>query len=453
MSNDRRSTRSASTKEQMAEIDTNSDNALEAAIRKVLRSELGRITNEMATISQSVKDAISFANDAKAVAHDAKTLADEAKIVANDAKSAASLAHTEASKCSSEISSMKVSLVKCLKDQASLYESQLRMESFSRRNNLTFEGVPESTDEITSEKIRTILNKMGISPNVQMVACHRYGPRNQKFAKGPRCITVKFLQYSDRIEVWSKRRSILVNDESPRIWIKEDYPEEIERRRNILAPYLRAAYQGDPTNPGARISAYMTLDKLVVNNQTFTHDNINALPEYVKTRVSSPPCMKQSDDVTIFFTGQSPLSNFYESIFTQAGRRYLSVEQYLSHQKALLFDSPEVAEQIITMRDPKLMKQKVRRPKQFDGAIWIDKAPGILRTALEAKFIQNEHLKEALLATNDTIIGEANPSDLQFGIGMSLTNKHSLDNTKWRGANLHGETLMDVRSAIRKNEL
>jgi ribA/ribD-fused uncharacterized protein len=435
----------------MAEIDTNSDNALEAAIRKVLRSELGRITNEMATISQSVQDAISFANDAKTVAHDAKTLADEAKNVANEANSAASVAHIEASKCSSEISSMKVSLVKCLKDQASLYESQLRMEAFSRRNNLKFEGVPESTDEITSEKIRTILNKMGISPNVQMVACHRFGPRNQKSAKGPRCIAVKFLQYSDRIEVWSKRRSI--NDESPRIWIKEDYPEEIERRRKILAPYLRAAYQGDPANPVARVSAYMTLDKLVVNNQTFTHDTIDALPEYVKTRVNSPPCVKQSGDVTIFFTGQSPLSNFYESIFTQGGRRYLSVEQYLSYQKALLFDSPEVAEQIMTMRDPKLMKQKVRRPKHYDDAIWIDKAPGILRTALEAKFIQNEHLKEALLATNDTIIGEANPSDLQFGIGMSLTNKHSLDNTKWRGVNLHGETLMGVRSAIRKNEL
>jgi ribA/ribD-fused uncharacterized protein len=197
----------------------------------------------------------------------------------------------------------------------------------------------------------------------------------------------------------------------------------------------------------------MTLDKLVVNNQTFTHDTIDALPEYVKTRVNSPPCVKQSGDVTIFFTGQSPLSNFYESIFTQGGRRYLSVEQYLSYQKALLFDSPEVAEQIMTMRDPKLMKQKVRRPKHYDDAIWIDKVPGILRTALEAKFIQNEHLKEALLATNDTIIGEANPSDLQFGIGMSLTNKHSLDNTKWRGVNLHGETLMGVRSAIRKNEL
>ena len=195
----------------------------------------------------------------------------------------------------------------------------------------------------------------------------------------------------------------------------------------------------------------MTLDKLVVNSQTFTYDNVDALPEYVKSNVNSPVCMKQSDDVTIFFTARNPLSNFHECSFTVGDHRYVCVEQYMSQQKAILFGTPVIANQIMNMTDPKLMKQTVRRLKGYDDTVWESNAADFLQTALKAKFCQNDKLREALLATNDTTIGEASSSDLLFGIGMSLTNKHSMDKTKWCGANLHGVSLMAVRDAIKNN--
>ena len=137
-----------------------------------MRSELGPIITEMAAKSQSVKDAIAIANVTKSSSIDAKALAVEALTTSNDAKYTASLAKIAATNHASDISAMKASLSKCVKDQASIYENQLRMEAYGHRNNLKFEGISETPDEITSEKIRTILNKMEVYPSVQMVACH-----------------------------------------------------------------------------------------------------------------------------------------------------------------------------------------------------------------------------------------------------------------------------------------
>ena len=115
---------------------------------------------------------------------------------------------------------------------------------------------------------------------------------------GSRPTIIKFLKYSDRNDVWKNRRAL--KDEN--IWVKEDYPAKIEDRRKVLHPFLRAAYQGDPANPHAKVSAYMQLDKLILNNQPFTHDTIHKLPEYVKNPSQSTQSSRQNDDIMIFFT-------------------------------------------------------------------------------------------------------------------------------------------------------
>ena len=98
------------------------------------------------------------------------------------------------------------------------------------------------------------------------------------------------LQYSERHKAWNNRKSL----KGGNVWVKEDYPNEIEERRKVLYPYLRGAYQGDPANPQAKISAYMKYDKLVVNNQTFNHTNIMYLPEYIirPYKVNSMFCVR-----------------------------------------------------------------------------------------------------------------------------------------------------------------
>ena len=77
----------------------------------------------------------------------------------------------------------------------------------------------------------------------------------------------------------------------------------------------------------------------------------------------------------------------------------------------------------------------------------------VLQTALAAKFTQDESMKAALLATGDTVLGEASPTDIFFGIGLSLSNPMVTNQHKWRGNNLLGKTLMQIRTSISNDEL
>ena len=60
------------------------------------------------------------------------------------------------------------------------------------------------------------------------------------------------------------------------------------------------------------------------------------------------------------------------------------------------------------------------------------------------KFSQNEKLAEQLKALPGRII-EANPKDTFFSCGLALTDPLLEDQSKWKGDNILGEILMEVR--------
>ena len=205
---------------------------------------------------------------------------------------------------------------------------------------------------------------------------------------------------------------------------------------------------GDPDKPGNRISAFMRIDKLILNNQIYTTDSVQNIPASIKSRVEHPPATIKSGSVTIFFTKESKLSNFYPCQFEIEGLRFSSVEKYLCYKKALLFDSRDVASDLLTINEPKDLKRRVKRLPNFDADRWATEAGSILMNALLAKFSQNTDLRDELLATGDSLIGEACSHDLLFGIGLSLFNPNAMDSSRWRGENLQGQTLMKVRDQL-----
>lgn len=72
--------------------------------------------------------------------------------------------------------------------------------------------------------------------------------------------------------------------------------------------------------------------------------------------------------------------------------------------------------------------------------------------ALLAKFSQNEDLKEKLLDTGDAWLVECAHSDTIWACGIRLNEEERFDAAKWRGQNLLGFALMEVREILRRGK-
>lgn len=158
--------------------------------------------------------------------------------------------------------------------------------------------------------------------------------------------------------------------------------------------------------------------------------------------------MKQTDTHIFFYGGI--YSQWYNSSMTIDGIRYNCCEQYMMHQKALLFKDLTTAAKIMSTTSPKLQKQLGREVINYNEAIWDNRKIDIVFIGNLAKFSQNELLKSELLNTGNRQFVEASPYDTIWGIGMGLDNPLINDPTKWRGLNLLGQVLTFVRDTLRK---
>ena len=143
------------------------------------------------------------------------------------------------------------------------------------------------------------------------------------------------------------------------------------------------------------------------------------------------------------------LSNWYPSPFVLDDFRYDHVEQYLMAQKARLFHDAENYTAILKTDSPKVCKELGRKVANYDGVVWEQRRGEVLKTALRAKFTQNEDLKQALLATGNSILAEASPRDGIYGIRLTAEDAASLAPEKWPGQNLLGKALMEIREELR----
>ena len=65
------------------------------------------------------------------------------------------------------------------------------------------------------------------------------------------------------------------------------------------------------------------------------------------------------------------------------------------------------------------------------------------------KFSQNEIFKQKLLETGNRILVEASPVDKIWGVGLDENDENILDESKWKGQNLLGKALMEVRKMLK----
>ena len=121
-------------------------------------------------------------------------------------------------------------------------------------------------------------------------------------------------------------------------------------------------------------------------------------------------------------------------------------------EKARLFGDREMLQKIMEAVHPKEMKAYGRAVRGFDEEVWNRACREIVRRGNLAKFSQNPELWEFLKGTRKRILVEASPRDRIWGIGMGRTNPDAQCPLKWKGTNLLGFVLTQVRDELLERE-
>lgn len=148
--------------------------------------------------------------------------------------------------------------------------------------------------------------------------------------------------------------------------------------------------------------------------------------------------------------GNNVFSQWWKQNFLEETVNYNCMEQYMMSKKALLFDDKEVNDMIMNESNPKRIKALGRNVRNFDEALWDELKYTIVLNGNWRKFSQNKDLRDYLISTKDKILVEASPYDNIWGIGMSAQDEHADCADKWKGTNLLGFALTEVRDELRR---
>ncbi len=147
--------------------------------------------------------------------------------------------------------------------------------------------------------------------------------------------------------------------------------------------------------------------------------------------------------------GKQCLSQWWPCSFTIDKITYNNAEQFLMAEKARFFGDQGALSQILRAKDPAEAKNLGRKVKGFEDDAWEKKRVVFALQANEAKFRQNQDLRDYLLGTGQKILVETSPVDTVWGIGLVENDPRASDPEQWRGLNLLGFVLMNARSRLR----
>ena len=226
------------------------------------------------------------------------------------------------------------------------------------------------------------------------------------------------------------------------IYINRQYSEATEKERRKLHPILRAARK----NENYRGKCKMEGPALIIKGRNYTSGNLHQLPDDINGyRATSR--LDENEKVIGFFGELNPLSNFHLTQFNINGINYHSSEQFIQHQKCVLFADKGSEKMVLTAETPLECKTIARNIINFDPAVWKDNAKACCTPGILAKFEQNPWLSKLLISTNGYKLVES-CNDKEWGTGVPLHVPNALKSQEWHSQVLLGEILETVRNII-----
>ena len=311
-----------------------------------------------------------------------------------------------------------------------------RVDTYSKKKNLIFEGVPELDGgrEDVGKTIWGLFDQLNIDKGMDLDACYRQGNFNKNRT---RPIVISFQKQTDRDLVYAKRTNLRKTQDYRQVWVNEDLGQASKKTRNLIRMIEKQAHaEGIDCKTGK----YMVL----INREKFTGNNLNELPSPLH-----PSGLKQIelDKDTIAYQSQyAPFSNMYPTTIVIGQYKFISLEQAFQFLKAKLLNKLLAAMRIYHSRDQVEIKQIGDELGTSDQ--WETKKFDIMYVCLRKKFDQNVELRNMLLATGNRELVEATPNRL-WGCGATLSS-NLLRRHEWPGENKQGKILMTVREEIRR---
>ena len=114
-----------------------------------------------------------------------------------------------------------------------------------------------------------------------------------------------------------------------------------------------------------------------------------------------------------------------------------------------MFRKYDLADQIMKTEDAaKCKKIAGQKFPEFDSDLWNQTCVPIVKRGVKAKFSQNEYILHKLLNTGNALLAECSPYDKKWGIGIDINDPDRYVIAKWKGQNLLGRILMEVREEL-----
>jgi len=159
--------------------------------------------------------------------------------------------------------------------------------------------------------------------------------------------------------------------------------------------------------------------------------------------VETSPGIFESDGFVFFWGG--PFSNWHKGEFEFEGVVFNCAEQAMMYHKAKLFGDESAMRKIMFFKNPKDQKAVGRSVFGYDDEVWDFERYQIVCRILYAKFTQHPELAKLLHSTGTKTIVEASPYDTIWGIGLGISDADIHCQLKWKGQNLLGKALMEIR--------
>ena len=319
-----------------------------------------------------------------------------------------------------------------------------KIENLSLENSLIIRGLAETikeTEQMLVAKLHSVLTKImqGDTDEIKFLNAKQITIKNIRRLGRPNrqriCPVSVELCHKQDVDYILENRFDLEKG----IYVDKEYPIEVERKRKILLPILRAAKRSSEFKKQSKLEE----DKIVLKGRRYDINTLNQLLDELNVfKVTT-----RENVSTIGYFGEiNPLSNFYPAPFTHEGIRYISSEQFIQASKAKFFNDADTYNQIMGCSTSLECKRTSRQIRNLDINRWEFVAGNICQPGIRAKFLQNPPAMDTLISkTGSKTIVEC-ASDRLWGTGIPLNDPTCLDPQKWITQGIMGRILENIRS-------